>query len=136
MKYELSWRQHNNQSYAHCDTGRFEMCIATLRQLKQLLSDVTNESEDEQVVFASYLSQIIELLICCELLSLHWHRYADHLHEALASRAYVTPSIQSPISHQGRPKLEITRDQLLYLASLSLSWTCSANMLGVSRMTI
>ena len=91
--------------------------------IKQLLSDVTNESEDEQVVFASYLSQISELLICSELLSLHWHRYADHLHEVVASQAYVTPSIQSPTSHQGRPKLEITRDQLLYLSSLSLSWS-------------
>ena len=125
-----------NESYAHYVTERFEMCIATLRQLKQLLSDVTTESEDEQLVFASYRSQISELLICSELLSLHWHRYVDHLHEAVASQACVTPNIQSPISHRGRPRLEITRDQLQYLASLSFSWTRIANMLGVSRMTI
>ena len=128
-----------NENYAHYVTERFEMCVATLRQLKQFLSDVSarsESSEDDQRVFASYQSQVSDLLVCIELLSLHWHQYVDHLHETEAPQAYIAPNIQSTISQRGRPRLEITRDQLQYLSSLSFSWTHIANILGVSRMTI
>ena len=36
----------------------------------------------------------------------------------------------------GRPKCEITSDQLDYLHSLSFSWTEISHLIGVSRMTI
>ena len=36
----------------------------------------------------------------------------------------------------GRPRFAISRDQLLYLASLSFKWTEIAALLGVSRMII
>ena len=36
----------------------------------------------------------------------------------------------------GRPRFNITYDQLLYLHSLSFSWEQIAGILGVSRMTI
>ena len=41
------------------------------------------------------------------------------------------------IAHiRGRPSFEISEDQLLYLSSLSFTWTEIASLLGVSRMTI
>ena len=103
-----------NENYVHYVTERFELCVATLRQLKQLLSDVSTHcesSEDDQRVYGSYQSQVSDLLVCIEL-SLHWHQYVDHLHETEASQAYIAPNIQSTISQRGRPKLEITRDEL------------------------
>ena len=38
--------------------------------------------------------------------------------------------------HSGRPRFDISKEQLEYLSSLSFSWTDIAHMLGVSRMTI
>ena len=45
--------------------------LATLRQLKQLLSDASarSESNEDDRVFASYQSQVSDLLVCIELLS-------------------------------------------------------------------
>ena len=39
-------------------------------------------------------------------------------------------------STRGRPRFNISKEQLLYLCSLSFSWSDIAKMLGVSRMTI
>ena len=35
-----------------------------------------------------------------------------------------------------RPRFEISKDQVVYLASLSFTWTEIAALLGVSRMTL
>ena len=37
---------------------------------------------------------------------------------------------------RGRPRFEIPKEQLVYLSSLSFSWTDISRMLRVSRMTI
>ena len=37
---------------------------------------------------------------------------------------------------RGRPRFDISESQLVYLSSLSFSWTQIASLLGVSRMTI
>ena len=46
---------------------------------------------------------------------------------------------QAPVTHLGRlgrPEFEISKDQPIYLASLSFTWTDIAALLCVSRMTI
>lgn len=48
--------------------------------------------------------------------------------------AYRSPTIQT--GHRGRPRFDVSANQLEYLASLSFSWSAIANMLGVSRMTL
>ena len=57
----------------------------------------------------------------------------------LASRfdlvRYRAP-LASEAAGLGRPKFEITSDQLDYLRSLSFSWTEISHLIGVSRMTI
>ena len=37
---------------------------------------------------------------------------------------------------RGRPRFDIPREQLVYLASLSFNWVQIASILGVSRMTM
>ena len=37
---------------------------------------------------------------------------------------------------RGRPRFDISKEQLLYLYSFSFSWSDIAKVLGVSRMTI
>ena len=49
-----------------------------------------------------------------------------------------TNDVQPPVlrSSRGQPHFDITREQLVYLASMSFTWTGIAKMLGVSQMTI
>lgn len=49
-----------------------------------------------------------------------------------------TSTIRPPVlrSSRGQPCFEITREQMVYLASMSFTWTDIAKMLGVSWMTI
>ena len=49
--------------------------------------------------------------------------------------SYHAPLVRVP-GQVGRPRFAITREQLLYLASLGFKWTEIAPLLGVSRMTI
>ena len=48
----------------------------------------------------------------------------------------VYTSDQVQLSLRGRPRFDISQDQLEYLSSMSFTWTQIASMLGVSRMTI
>ena len=56
------------------------------------------------------------------------------LDQQWVSSHYVTPT-ELPVGH-GRPRFQISKEQLQYLHSLSFSWTAIADMLMVSRMTV
>jgi transcriptional regulator of acetoin/glycerol metabolism len=56
-----------------------------------------------------------------------------HLDEIDHNNSYSAPIVQGRI---GRPRFNISRDQLEYLSSMSFTWTQIASMLGVSRMTV
>ena len=58
----------------------------------------------------------------------------DHLELEGSVTAYAVPV--DTHRRRGCPQLEISRDQLEYLVSLSFNWTQIAAILGVSRMTV
>ena len=62
-----------------------------------------------------------------------WEQYRSTLEASftLAYHVSTTPSRQ-----RGRPRFVIRGEQILYLRSMSFTWTQIANMLGVSRMTL
>lgn len=63
-----------------------------------------------------------------------WEQNLDRI----STRETHASTIQPPLvrSSRGRPRFDITREQLVYLASMSFTWMGIANLLGVSRMTI
>ena len=65
-----------------------------------------------------------------------WCDYSDSLSLNFNSTRYELPFEENSISSPSRPRFNIAREQLLYLRSLSFSWTAIADMLMVSRMTI
>ena len=115
-----------NESYAAYVVERFEICIITLNAVKLNLYNSTD------VTLQSYRDQIDEILSICRSLSVMWEENLDRISTSEYS------SIQPPLlrSSRGRPRFDITREQLIYLASMSFTWTGIAKMLGVSRMTI
>ena len=65
----------------------------------------------------------------CRTLSVQWEKIIDA----------ITVNRHPPFETQtgrGRPRFHITKEQLLYLSSMSFIWSDISIMLGVSRMTI
>ena len=65
----------------------------------------------------------------------HWLQYLHTIDEEDDSIRYRAP-IQAPSGSRGRPPFIITKEQLVYMRSLSFSWSEISKLLGVSRMTI
>ena len=65
-----------------------------------------------------------------------WCDYSDSLSLDFNSTWYELPSEDNSTSLPGRVRFNIAREQLLYLRSLSFSWTAIVDMLMVSQMTI
>ena len=66
--------------------------------------------------------------------SLHqWMDYSNVLESQRTLNSYTPPFEQSM---RGRPRFDISKEQLQHLRSLSFSWTAIADMLKVTCMTI
>ena len=77
---------------------------------------------------------LIQLLQALEHVLCMWIEYSNSLDQQWASSHYVAPT-EVPHGH-GRPRVQISKEQLEYLRSLSFSWTAIAGMLMVSWMTV
>ena len=65
-----------------------------------------------------------------------WQDYEGVLEATLESRPLTAHQLPVVGVGPGRPRFEISKEQLQYLSSLGFSWTEVASLLGVSRMTI
>ncbi len=123
-----------NESYASYVVERLETCIITLALVTESIEEtvrVGNGSLDASVEMIRELSEI------CRTMSVKYEQKLDTIEARSAGTATVAyhPQLEARLG-RGRPCFEISREQLLYLSSLSFSWTGISNMLGVSRMTI
>lgn len=116
-----------NDRFANYVVERLEVCIIALHGLKENLEEVSSNATT-----ATYLEEIIELLRICRTLSVKWEEKLD---ANLPNHRYHLP-VERRLGQRGRPRFQITKEQLLHLSSLSFSWSNIAAMLGVSRMTI
>ena len=118
-----------NINYTEYILERFEFCIITVTSvLNQLRTD-------SSAPIREYCACLGELTECLRTIYYKWEEYEGILHSNQMSRM----SYQAPVTHSGslgRPRFEISKDQLIYLSSLSFTWTDIAALLCVSRMTI
>ena len=121
-----------NESYCEYAIERLETCISSVSSLVDLLRSRQLETDGE----VAHLSvQLAELLQCLRGMHVEWQAFIDGFqHVSPASTSYTAPIILS--SGQGRPRFDITHEQLQYLRSMSFSWVQIAKLLGVSIMTI
>ena len=119
-----------NANYTAYALERLENCIITCSTVESLLLRASSgELEDYCVLFNS-------LIECLRQVYRTWEEYEDLIDSHPdTSLCYHTPLVHMA-GNIGRPRFAISRDQLLYLASLSFKWTEIAALLGVSRMTI
>ena len=136
-------RQHGtaNESFSHYALERIEIACGSLESvLYQLRTTVSEGSlnSSESATVTEYCTLIAELIRHLHSTAQEWQSYLDQLMQLSLSQDSST-SYSAPMSTAvgpGRPKFQISRDQLQYLSSMSFNWTQIANMLGVSRMTI
>ena len=117
-----------NQQYTEYAIERFSLSC----QGVQALIDPIRTAGAELNGIYTHLTQLVEDLRY--ILQL-WRQYSDTLDLQQARSRYVPPSGAS-LSRRGRPRFQISREQLQYLRSISFSWTAIADMLMVSRMTV
>ena len=93
-------------------------------------------SSSESTTVTEYYTLITELIRHLHSTAQEWESYLDQVMQVSdhSSISYSAPTSTSV--GPGRPKFQISRDQLQYLSSISFNWTQIAEMLGGSRMTI
>ena len=120
-----------SESMANYTVERLSTCIVSLQNILTVLVSESSLGEVKE--------NVEHLLTICRLLSVEWEKKIDQMCLEDNDHAYTAP-VTSPGSGTGRmlgrPPFDISKDQLLYLSSLSFTWTDIARILGVSRMTI
>ena len=134
-----------NLRYAEYAVERLDICLGSINlvidQFNDALQDrtTTNQSEarseEETRIFLFYRGQLEELIICIQQIAIEWQTLKDML-EARESSPNAYRAIAVPTGARGRPRFQITQEQLEYLYSLSFTWNDISEMLGVSRMTV
>ena len=121
----------SNQAYTQYVLERLEICVQTCRSLK---GQITPSDSTGRLQW--YLNEFDELISCLQSIRKKWEEYKNILDAGSGNEvlAYRVPVVHT--GRQGRPRFDVTREQLEYLASLSFTWSEIAVILGVSRTTI
>jgi hypothetical protein len=122
-----------NLQYTEFIIERLEFCIISCNTILDQLS-LSQSSTTGMDEYCVYLKELVD---CLRQIYYKWEEYELilHSHQGALLLSYQSPLLRSS-GGRGRPRFEITKDQLLYLASLSFKWTDIAALLCVSRMTI
>jgi len=121
-----------NQNYTEYVIHCMDMALSTCSYIKRTLTS----SELQQ-----YLIAVNDLYANLRYIYRQWLLYEDYLDSGAVSGTYPVSynrvnAVNAVNSELGRPRFNITKDQLEYLSSLGFKWTEVAALLGVSRMTI
>ena len=116
-----------NEGFSQYVIERTRTCIANVSSLRDHLrnaldgwSNSAQQTQEQINALQHYETLLIELLGLLRRIGQQWQVYLDQLDEQTASSSYQVPSVSS--GRRGRPRFDITRDQIIYLHSLSFSW--------------
>ena len=124
-----------NEDFSEYVVERLETCIRSVSALIHHLRLNTPTDEEAARVGVQYSANLSELLECLRSMLREWQDYLNHYQSRSTSsyRASLTLSVPSQL---GRPRFDISREQLQYLRSMSFTWVQISEILGVSHMTI
>ena len=121
-----------NNRYSQYIIERLEMCIMSVAHIKDTIRDSIEGMSSSDEDLTVYLFQLKELLACLRQLSALWENYFDQLELQISVAGYA---VHVDRSHRrlGCPQLDVGRDQLEHLLSLSFNCTQIASILGSFR---
>ena len=121
--------------YAQYAVERMEICVRSIFHLKEHIeNEASSIDEQNRPIVIGYVGDMEDLLQYLRSLSQEWQKYLNFKERHANAVAYR--SSLSHTSQRGRPRFVVSQEQLLYLRSLSFTWTEIASLLGVSRMTV
>jgi len=106
----------------------FEVAIQTCSNLKNVI--------DYHHIFQAYSESLTELLVCLRSILGKWVHYQEQVETNDNFTEYAHQVSTSHSGDRGRPRFNISKEQLEYLFSLSFTTLEVASLLGVSRTTI
>ena len=123
-----------NQDLSEYAAHYLEMCTVSVSALLHHLQSTTPIDETAVRVGVQYSAHLSELLECLRRMLHEWQDYLNHyqLRGATSFHASLTHSESRP----GRPRFNVSREQLQYLHSMSITWVQISKILDVSYMTI
>ena len=123
-----------NRQYTEYCISRLALCYRNVDAVKESVQTHNNDAESNGDL-QTIEQDLTELLECISQMFSQWQQYLHTIDEEDDSIRYRAP-IQAPSGSRGRPPFIITKEQLVYMRSLSFSWSEISKLLGVSRMTI
>ena len=105
---------------------RLQMATENIAAIGCLLNSATELRE-----YCQCLGDLIEAI---HGIILEWELHLDRLDNERERTAYRVGRCYT--GHRGRPKFHVSKDQLVFLRTLSFSWTKIASLLGISRVTV
>ena len=117
-----------NQNLTQHFIERLEHGVQTCRDLRILV--------EQTEIFRSYSDSLSELLGYLRLILKEWKDYQDLQDSSIDSYANAYRVSLNPTESRGRPRFDITKEQLEYLFSLSFTTCEVAALLGISKTTL
>ena len=129
-------RQHGiaNANFCEYVQERLELLIGTCTNLCDHMALSAVPSGDEEII-EEYRTNIDSLVECLRCVYDKWLKYEDIV-SIRAERFAYQYQVGATVQGRGRPRFDITKEQLLHLSSLNFTWSEIASLLGVSRMTV
>ncbi len=132
---EAEWQYgHASMQYSQYVTERLEFCMYTCRILRAQIS--SNSVGGNLDWCQQTLDQLLERI---RIILGKWQEYLDILSTGPYNCQIRHLGYQVSVGHtgqRGRPRFDISREQLEHLSSMSFSWSEIADLLGVSRSTL
>lgn len=113
-----------NDQYTNYALEQLEFLQVTCRTLIRVVS--------QQTALGTISALLLDLLSCLTTLRSRWQSYSDTIttHQTRNFR----PLLYSGMP--GRPRFDVSRDEIEYLRSLFFSWSEIAALIGISRSTL
>ena len=123
-----------NEEFSEYVVEQLEMIIISVSTLNSYLGSHLPSSElGSEIAISNMREELSSLLECLRCILSEWEEYLNHPFSS-GNYSYRAPTRAS--SGPGRPRFDISEQQLMYLHSMGFTWIEIANLLGVSRMTI
>ncbi len=124
------------ESFSHYVLEKISMYSSSITSLLGHMRITTeNITDGNAQIISDYIIMLEELFQYLQTTAQVWDLHLDEIHSTSHIFSYLAPAVSAHL-RPGRPRFDISQDQLEYLSSMSFSWTKIASMLGVSRMTV
>ena len=118
-----------NCSFTEHAIMRLSTTIRSLQSIEESL-DSHDDSPDDLQAVAQDVREMVDVLTALQTI---WCDYQESIQSRLSVQR-VPPVLYS--RRRGRPRFDVTQEQIEHLRYLSFSWTSISSMLGISRMTL